>query len=152
MAVIPSQSSTLLIENYLQNQCQYCLKCDLNKSRRNRQNKKGSFLVILKASISNTDPNKIKLRMLQVRLKCKQLEEKIQSIQRELKINNHKVNNGLNKDFIEMISSNSGKMTPFMKFLWEQQKRLFTSPSSWVRNGPVVICFFLYVAAKSSSL
>ena len=57
--------------------------------------------------------------MLQERLKCKQLEEKLQSIQRELKINNHKFNSGLNEDCIEIISSNSGKMTPFTKLFWE---------------------------------
>ena len=34
--------------------------------------------------------------MVQEGLKCKQLEEKLQSIQRELKINNHKVDHGLN--------------------------------------------------------
>ena len=38
--------------------------------------------------------------MLQVELKCKQIEEKQQSIQRELKINNQKVDNGLNEDFM----------------------------------------------------
>ena len=58
--------------------------------------------------------------MLQVELKCKQLDEKIQSIQTEIKINNHKVEIGLNEDFIEIISSNSGKMTPFTKLFWEQ--------------------------------
>ena len=67
----------------------------------------------MKDPISNTKHNKIKLRMLQEGLKCKQLEEKLKSIQRELKINNHNVDNGLNEDSIEIISSNSGKMTPF---------------------------------------
>ena len=90
--------------------------------------------------------------MLQVGLKCKQLEEKVQSIQRELKINSHKVDNGLNEDFIEIISSNSGKMTPFTKLFWEQQKHLFTLPSSWVRYHTVIIRFCLYVAAKSPSV
>ena len=111
MAVIPFQSNTILIENYLQNQCQNCLKHDLNKSRQNcqKQKKKDFFPVTLKAPISDTNPNKIKLRKLHVRLKFKQLKEKIQSTQRELKINNHKVDNELNEDFIEIISSNSEK-------------------------------------------
>ena len=39
--------------------------------------------------------------MLQVELKCKQIEEKQQSTQRELKINNQKVDNGLNEDFMK---------------------------------------------------
>ena len=72
------------------------------------------------APVSNTNPNKIKLRMLQVGLKCKQLEEKIQYTQRELKINNQKVDNMLNEDFIEIISSNSGKMTPFTSLYVER--------------------------------
>ena len=86
--------------------------------------------------------------MLQERLKCKQLEEKIKSIQRELDINKHKVHNVLNEDFIEIISSNSGKITPFMKPFWEQQVRLFTSSSSRARHSPVIICFCLSVASK----
>ena len=58
--------------------------------------------------------------MLQERLKCKQLEEKIKSIQRELDINKHKVHNVLNADFIVIIGSNSGKITPFMNLSCEQ--------------------------------
>ena len=54
--------------------------------------------------------------MQQKRLKCKQLDEKMQSTQKELKINNNKVENGLNEDFTEIISSSSGKMNPFSRF------------------------------------
>ena len=57
---MPFQSSALLMENYSHNHWQYCLKYDLNKSRRNCQ-KQDFFPVILKASISNTNLNKIKL-------------------------------------------------------------------------------------------
>ena len=52
----------------------------------------------------------------------------------------------------EIISSNSGKMTPFMKLSWEQQKRLFTSSSSWARYHPVIIRFCLSATAKSPSV
>ena len=51
------------------------------------------------------------------------------------------------KPSLEIISSNSGKMTPFMKLYWEQQKRLFTPSSSWARYHPVIICFCLSLAA-----
>ena len=47
--------------------------------------------------------------MLLEGLKCKQLEEnKIYIIQRELQINNHKTDNGLNE---AVIQDNSGKMS-----------------------------------------
>ena len=97
---------------------------------------KADFLPVMsKGPISNTNPNKIKLRMLQVELKCKQLEEKIQYTQRELKINNQKVDNMLNEDFIEIINFNSGKMTPFTSLYVESafclggttQYQLFTT-------------------------
>ena len=118
----------------------------------NRQKEKKYFFPgTLKAPISNNNPNKIKLRMLQVGLKCKQLEEKIQSIERELKINNHKVDNRLNEDFIEIISSNSRENDSLYEAFWEQQKHLFTAPS-WVRYRTVIICFCLHVAAKSPSV
>ena len=39
-------------------------------------------------------------------------------------------------------------MTPFMKLSWEQQKRLFTSSSSWARCHPVIIRFCLSATAN----
>ena len=78
--MIPFQRSTLLIENYSQNQCQYCLKYDLIKTDGIFKNKKRLFPSYIESPIFNTNPNNIKLRMLQEKLNCKQLEEKIQSI------------------------------------------------------------------------
>ena len=106
----------------------------------------------MKVPISNNNPNQIKFWMLQEGLNCKQLEGKIQSIQRELKINNHKVDNGLNEHFIEVIISNFGKITSFMKLFWEQHKRLFTLSLSWAGYHPVIFRFYLSVAAKSLSV
>ena len=79
--ILSFQSSNLLIENYSQNQCQYCLKYDLIKSRQNYQKEKKPCLQLhLKPPIFNANPNNIKLQMLQEWLKCKQHEEKTQSI------------------------------------------------------------------------
>ena len=58
-----------------------------------------------------------------------------------------KVNNKLNEDFTEIISSNS-----VLKFFWEQQKCLFTSSSSGTRYHPIIICFCKSAAAKSPSV
>ena len=64
-------------------------------------------------------------------------------------MNNHKADNGLS----EIISSNSGKKNSFMNLSCEQQqKRLFTSSFSWARYHPVIIRFYLSVAAKSPSV
>ena len=99
MAILLFQNSTLLIENYSQNQCHYLkkqyLKYDLITNRRNRQKQKKLFNYI-ESPIFNTNLNNIKLQMLQEGLKCKQLEEKntIYIIQRELQANSHKAEMG----------------------------------------------------------
>ena len=76
------------------------------------------------------------------------MKKKYNQYQREIKINNYKVDNGLNEDFIRIISSNSGKLTPFTKLFKEQQKCLFTSPSSWVRYHPAIIRFCLLICSS----
>ena len=50
------------------------------KQTESSQTKKGSFPIILKAQIFNTNPNNTELRMIQEGLKCKQLEEEMQLI------------------------------------------------------------------------
>ena len=95
--------------------------------------------------------------MLQKGLKCRQLKEKIQFIKRELKINNHKFGNGLNEEFIEIIVSTLGKMTPFMKLFREQKIRLFTSSSLSSRDYSLLffcsckITFSLGAASKCTT-
>ena len=78
------------------------LNIRFDKNRRNRQKQKKSFFSsYIESPIFNTNPNNIKLQMLLEGLKCKQLEENtIYIIQRELQINNHKVDNGLNEAVI----------------------------------------------------
>ena len=71
------------------------------KQTESSKTKKRLFSSYIKSPIFNTNPNNIKLQMLLEGLKCKQLEENtIYIIQRELQINNHKVDNGLNQPVI----------------------------------------------------
>ena len=77
------------------------LKIRFNKSRLNCQKQKRLFSSYIESPIFSTNPNNIKLQMLQEGLKYKQLEENtVYIIQRELQINNHKVDNGLNEAVI----------------------------------------------------
>ena len=65
------------------------------------KNKKRLFPSHIKSPIFNTNAKNIKLQMLLEGLKSKQLEENtVYIIQRELQINNHKVDNGLNEAVI----------------------------------------------------
>ena len=64
---ITISSSTLLIENYSQNQWNYL---QINSKQTESSKTKKSFFPVT----FSTNPNKIKLQMLQEGLKCKQLE------------------------------------------------------------------------------
>ena len=68
------QISTLLIENYPQNQRNYLqnqyLKCDLIKNRWIRQKQRRLFSSYIESPIFNTNPNNIKLQMLLEGLEC----------------------------------------------------------------------------------
>ena len=84
LVLLPFQSSTWLIEKYLQNQRNYlqnqCWKYDLIKTDGIFKNKKKSFFSsYIESPIFNTNPSNIKLQMLLEGLKFKQLK-KIQPI------------------------------------------------------------------------
>ena len=74
---LPFQSSTLLIENYSQNQWNYlqnhCLKYELTKTDGIAKNKKRIFSSYTESPIFSNNPNNIKLQMLQEGLKCKSI-------------------------------------------------------------------------------
>ena len=77
------------------------LKIRFNKKQTELTKKKRLFPSYIESPIFNTNPKNIKLQMLLEGLKCKQLKEgAISIIQRELQINNHKVDNGLNEAVI----------------------------------------------------
>ena len=67
--MVPFQSSTLLIENYSQNQCQYCLKYDLIKTDGIFKNKKRLFPTYIESPIFT-------LTLITLNFEC----EKVQSI------------------------------------------------------------------------
>ena len=59
-----------------------------------------------------------------------------------------------NKKLMELSKTKKGffPVTLKVKLSWEQQKRLFTSSSSWARYHPVIIRFCLSATAKSPSV
>ena len=78
------------------------LKIRVNiKQTESSRTEKTFFSSYIDSSIFSTNPNNMKLQMLQKGLKCDQLEgNTIYTIQREFPINNHKVDNGLNEAVI----------------------------------------------------
>lgn len=106
----------------------------------------------VKAPVSKTDPERIKLTLQGQRLQCAELERELNEMRAEIVKTNIEVDHELSNDFSKILNSaDDAEVTPFMKLFWEQQKKLFSSSSTGVRYHPMIIRFCLSLAAKSPS-
>ena len=131
-----------------------CCECDefmccsenARKSKENRSAKPAH----VKAPVSQTDPERIKLTLQGQRLRCAELEQQLNDMKAELQKSNIEIDHELSDDFARIIGS-AKQVTPFMNLFWQEQKKLFSRSSTGVRYHPMVIRFCLSLAAKSPS-
>ena len=92
----------------------------------------------LNAPIKFTSPGRVKLTIQHHRLKCKQLESRIEEMQTALEKCSENVTPELNNDLITIYCGiEQNNIPPFMKLFWEeQQKYLKSSSSSSIRYHP----------------
>ena len=77
------------------------------------------------------------------------MEERIGQLEKEIETNSIAINESLEKDILEILANNSGEISPHMRVLWEQQRKLLSSPKFGRRYHPHVIRFCLSLHAKS---
>ena len=148
-----TKGCSLLIEqenNVCESCSEYCAVAEkARKGKENRQSKPAH----IKAPVSKTDPERLKLTLQEQRLRCAQLERELNEMREELKNTNIEVDHEMSKDLTNILGSaaDKSKMTPFMRLFWEQQQRLFSSSQRGVRYHPMIIRFCLSLAAKSPS-
>ena len=104
----------------------------------------------LKAPITLTSPNRLKLTIQEQRYKCADLEKQLEEMKLELEKSSIVVDE-LSDDFIKIYSNNPNEVTDFMNLFWQQQMKLFSSNPKGLRFHPMIIRFCLSLAAKSSS-
>ena len=80
----------------------------------------------LNAPVSKTDPERIKLTLQEQRLKCAQLEQALIEMCVELEKASMEIDNELSNDFVKILDCANTKVTPFMKLLWQEQRKVFT--------------------------
>ena len=100
-----------------------------------------------KVPVSLMSPDRIKLTLQDQRLKCEQLQEKIDDMAIELKKSSFSVDNKLSGDLIQVFSNaERSNVTDFMNLCWQQQHKLFSSSAKAVRIHPLIIRFCLSLA------
>ena len=132
--------------------CDTCLLF-LKKKEKSKiaKNKKLLQPAKLKAPITLTSQNRLKLTIQEQRYKCADLEKQLEEMKLELEKSSIVVDNELSDDFIKIYSNNPNEVTDFMNLFWQQQMKVFSSNPKGLRFHPMIIRFCLSLAAKSSS-
>ena len=109
----------------------------------------------LKAPISKTTPERIKLALQEQQLKCANLEKELEEMKAEIERASITVDDEMSKDVVSILSNiGSQKMTPFMELFWQQQKKMLQTSSKGVRYHPMIIrfCLSLFVPCHQISI
>jgi len=102
------------------------------------------------APIKSTSTDRIKLAMQSFRIETKELKAQIKELQQEISTNSIAIDNELNDDFKSIMSKvDESKLSPFMRFFWEEQQKYLSSNPNSVRYHPMVIRYCLSLASKS---
>ena len=90
--------------------------------------------------------------MQNYRIENKELKNEILKLQIEIKNSSIPTSENLSKDLVSIMSSaDQAKVSPFMKFFWEEQQKYIQCSSTGVKYHPMIIRYYLSLAAKSSS-
>ena len=105
----------------------------------------------LKAPVTLTSPERIKLTLRGLRVENKQ--EEIVKIREEINNNSLVIIDNLGDDLRNIMSgADKSKITPFMKMFWEEQQKYMSSSKKGVRYHPMIIRYCLGLAAKSPTV
>ena len=105
-----------------------------------------------KAPISKTSTVRLKLAFQHCRTENKFLKEKIDELQSEIKKSSMETSAELGDDMVTIMSgADQSKISPFMKFFWEEQQKYLKSSSTGIRYHPMIIRYCLSLAAKLSA-
>jgi len=102
----------------------------------------------VKAPVSKTNPERLKLTLQSQRLRCAEPEEKLNEMRMQIQRKSIEVDHELSNDFASILSDADREITLFMSLFW-QQKKFFSSTVKGVRYHPMIIRFCLSLAAKS---
>ena len=91
-----------------------------------------------------------RVNLKEAKLKCAQLERRVQRMENEIKHHGNRIETGLEKELTSIITNTSLEATPHMKLVWEQQRKALNQQSNFGnRRHPHLIWFCLSIYSKS---
>ena len=128
---------------------QYSHKSELSHKAKEKKIAKPAHLF---SPISQTAPQRIKLTLQMQRLKCAELEQKLEEMKLEIQRSSVEVDHQLSQDITSILGKSEKNITPFMDLFWQQQKKLSTRSSTGVRYHPMIIHYCLSSCYKITSM
>ena len=104
-----------------------------------------------KAPLSACGPEKLRATVISSRLHIKDLEERLEKLQGEIKKDGIGISESFEKDILSIMGGQSLEATPHMKFFWQEQIKLLQSTKMGRRYHPQIIRFALSIHSKSPS-
>ena len=101
--------------------------------------------------LSKANSNRIRLAIMQERLKFAQLEKGLTGMKNEIKVSGASVSGKISNDMLNIFNQNENKATPLLKLFWEQQKNAFKCNPKLVRYHSMIIRFCISFDEKSTS-
>ena len=131
-----------------------CEHCNNHMKKADKSLKRSALAITvpakLNAPISLTSPERLKLTIQNYRIENKSLKLQISKLQEELSKSSTPVSSELSSDLVTIMSNaDQSKISPFMKFFWEEQQKYLSTSKTGVRYHPMIIRYCLSLASKS---
>ena len=150
--VLRSVDCEVIDNNLEEQQCKPCRSANTAIKKASRRKSRASEAPAKdKAPLAACGPAKLRATVRTERLHSKELEERLQALEKKIKANGVHVDEAIDKDILQIMSNQNLDATPHMKFFWEQQVKLLQSNKHGRRYHPQVIRFALSLHAKSAA-
>ena len=133
---------TLTSSEHLNSLCKPC-ESVLKKMKRvaKRKDRGSASPAKTKAPLSKCGPKKLQSTVVSTRLQVKDLEDRLQKLQKEIQQHDVGVSETLEKGILTIMGGQNLDATPHMKFFWQEQIKLLQSSKMGRRYHPQVIRF-----------
>ena len=155
LVILRSVDCMVLFDNDVSEEQVICKTCQRLQKQINQQQtrkeRKSCAPAKDKAPLAACSAEKLRATVVADRLRCKELEKRIENMQSKIEKHAVNVSEPLEKDLLSIMSGQNLDSTPHMKFFWEQQMRLLQTNKMGRRYHPQVIRFALSIHCKSPS-
>ena len=146
-------SDCRMLLNGSSNKCDSCKKFEKPNERQIIMKEKiANTPAKLNVSLSKTNPSHVNLALKEQGRKCTEVEKKISKMQEQINLLRVEVNPVLKDHIHELIEHNLEVVSPFMELFWKEQKKYLSIKPKAKKYHPMIIRFFLSLAAKSLSV